>query len=128
MITKFIIFGALGWCMEVLWTGLVSLVKKDDIRLISTTSIWMFFIYGMGSFIGLLFPFVLHLNFFARGLIYMLCIFFVEYATGRIMQKLKICPWDYSDSKFHIHGVIRLDYAPLWFGAGLLFERVFLWI
>ena len=24
----------------------------------------------------------------------------------------------------HINGVIRLDYAPLWMMAGLLFERV----
>ena len=31
--------------------------------------------------------------------------------------------WDYSRAKFNIKGVIRLDYAPLWFTAGLFFEK-----
>lgn len=29
---------------------------------------------------------------------------------------------DYSGRHFQINGVIRLDYAPLWFFCGLLFE------
>lgn len=35
-----------------------------------------------------------------------------------------MCPWDYSHAKTNIDGVIRLDYAPLWMAAGLLFERI----
>lgn len=37
-------------------------------------------------------------------------------------QKLHICPWDYSHVPLQYKGVIRLDYAPLWFFTGLFFE------
>ena len=33
-------------------------------------------------------------------------------------------PWDYSDARHHLHGLIRLDYLPLWAGAGLALEPV----
>lgn len=51
-------------------------------------------------------------------------IFSTEYLTGRFLTRLNICPWDYSASRWNIDNVIRLDYAPYWFGAGLLFERL----
>ena len=35
------------------------------------------------------------------------------------MQKRNECK-----SKYNIKGIIRLDYAPAWFGAGLLFEKL----
>ena len=59
-----------------------------------------------------------------RGLTYMSMIFSVEYLTGRLLTRFNLCPWNYSQSKWNIHQVIRLDYAPYWFGAGLLFERL----
>ena len=59
-----------------------------------------------------------------RGLTYMSLIFSTEYVSGRILKKLNCCPWDYRHSPFHIQGLIRLDYAPYWFGAGLLFEKL----
>ncbi|MCL2416185.1 MAG: putative ABC transporter permease [Defluviitaleaceae bacterium] len=127
MLINFLIYGALGWCLEVLWTGLGSLIKKDT-RLTSTTSIWMFFIYGMAAFLEPIIRLVIDLPLIARGGIYVLCIFAVEYITGRIMKSLNICPWDYSGARFSVHGVIRLDYAPVWFFCGLLFEFTHLYI
>ena len=59
-----------------------------------------------------------------RGSIYSAGIFVCEYLTGSFLKKKGICPWDYSNAKTNINGVIRLDYAPLWMMAGLLFERV----
>ena len=59
-----------------------------------------------------------------RGSVYTLAIFSFEYLTGSLLKKLHLCPWDYSDAKTNINGVIRLDYAPLWMAAGLLFERI----
>ena len=35
-----------------------------------------------------------------------------------------MCPWDYSGAKTSIKGVIRLDYAPYWMIAGLIFEKL----
>jgi uncharacterized membrane protein len=44
--------------------------------------------------------------------------------TGSILKRHSLCPWDYSKEKANIHGLIRLDYAPYWMCAGLLFERI----
>jgi len=55
----------------------------------------------------------------------MILIFFVEYTTGYFLENLVgVCPWDYSDKKFSVNGYVRLDYAPVWFSAGLLFEQI----
>ena len=54
----------------------------------------------------------------------MTLIFSVEYTTGSLLAKHQLCPWDYQRSRWNIRRYIRLDYAPLWFGAGLLFERL----
>lgn len=114
--------GMYGWCMEILWTGILSFLH-GDLKLTGISSLRMFPIYGMGALIAPLSRCLKHLHTFTRGLIYMFCIFTVEYISGRRMQKKGCCPWDYSHSPFHIHGVIRLDYAPLWFLAGLFFEK-----
>ena len=44
--------------------------------------------------------------------------------TGSFLRRFEACPWDYSKSPLNVNGLIRLDYAPLWFGAGLLFEKI----
>jgi len=125
MIMRFVIYGFIGWGAEVLWTGLHSLLKKD-FRLTSQTSIWMFFIYGSAVFFEPLVRAVERFPLLVRGLMYVLCIFTIEYIVGIVMKKLKVCPWDYSAAKLNVHGVIRLDYAPAWLVMGLLFEFVFL--
>lgn len=51
-------------------------------------------------------------------------IFGMEYLTGTFLKKKGICPWDYSSARLNYHGVIRLDYAPIWFFTGLLYEKV----
>ena len=54
----------------------------------------------------------------------MLCIYLGEYISGRLLKNKDMCPWDYSGVPLQCHGVIRLDYAPLWFTAGLIFEKI----
>ena len=60
----------------------------------------------------------------ARGGIYSAAILTGEFISGSLLKKHDCCPWDYSHAKFNIRGIIRLDYAPLWMGAGLLFEQI----
>lgn len=122
---NFLLCGLCGWCMEILFTALHSL-KRRDLRLTGNTSLWMFPIYGSAC---LLAPFKrlfqrLHISRLKRGLFYMTMIFSVEYLSGCLLWKRGLCPWDYRRSHFHIRRVIRLDYAPWWFLAGLFFERI----
>jgi len=111
--------------MEVLWTGLGSLLRRD-FTAASNTSIWMFFIYGCAAFFTPLIDTIYPLPMLVRGLIYALCIFVIEYISGMALRAADICPWDYTGAKTAIYGVIRLDYAPAWMAAGLFFEFIYI--
>ena len=127
MAIRFLIYGALGLFMEIIWTGLGSLFRKDY-KLHASTSIWMLFVYGLAVFLEPVCDITRRLPFYARGFAYVLCIFAIEFLTGAILKKARVCPWDYSGSRFNLFGLIRFDYAPVWFLAGLIFERAHFFI
>lgn len=121
----FIKCGILGCCIELLWTGFCN-AKNKDYRLVGQTSLWMFPIYGMATIIKPVSNRLKKQNkdVIERGIIYTIGIFVIEFTTGIMLKKKNRCPWDYSKCKYNINGVIRLDYAPLWFGLGLLYENI----
>ena len=54
----------------------------------------------------------------------MIIIWGMEYTSGLLFQTtIGISPWYYS-GPFAVDNLVRLDYGPAWFIAGLLFERV----
>lgn len=120
---NFIKCGLLGWCIEIIWTGFHS-YKNNDKKMMGNTSILMFPIYGMASIIHPLYKCLKNLNIFFRGIFYTIGIFVIEYTSGYILKKKGKCPWDYSDSKYNIGGLVRIDYAPAWFIVGLFFEKI----
>jgi len=117
--------GLTGWCLEIVFTSLGSLIRREY-TLKGTTSIWMFPIYGSAALLTPLCHLIKNCSVVLRGLTYMSCIFTAEYTAGTLLQKHRLCPWDYKKSRWNIRGLIRLDYAPLWFGTGLLFEKLLL--
>lgn len=120
---NFLKCGLLGWCLEITFTALGSLQKRD-LRLMGQTSLWMFPIYGSACLLDPLFKRLKNMPLFIRGSAYSLCIFAGEYLTGRYLEDRKLCPWNYEGTRWHIQKVIRLDYFPNWFLAGLLFEKL----
>lgn len=120
---SFLRCGLAGWCLEILFTALGSL-RRRELKLKGNTSIWMFPIYGCAALIGPLRRLLKKWPLWMRGFTYMTLIYCVEYLSGKALQKKGLCPWDYGRSRFHVNRTIRLDYAPLWFFAGLLFERL----
>ncbi len=123
MKSNFVKCGLAGWCIEVFWTGLGSLLSYDR-KMTGTTSLIMFPIYGMAALLKPIYSLIKNRNTFLRGGVYTILIFTVEYFSGLLLRAANMCPWDYSYSKLHINGLIRLDYAPAWFCAGLLMERI----
>lgn len=115
--------GLLGWCLEIVFTALDSF-RKRDMRLFGHTSLWMFPIYGSVCLLAPVFKALRNLPLFLRGSIYAFCIFIGEYLSGRFLSCHKLCPWNYERSRWHIKKVVRLDYFPNWFLAGLLFEQI----
>lgn len=122
--SNFLLCGLSGWCMECVWTGVDSLLNHKQKELWCKTSLWMFPIYGLAAFFSPICKKIENKSTTSRGFIYTICIYFAEYLTGSILKKYKACPWDYSKAKFNVKGVIRLDYAPAWFAAGLFFEKL----
>ncbi|KAJ51405.1 putative membrane protein [Clostridium tetanomorphum] len=121
---RFIIYGLLGFCMEVLWTGFGSLLK-GDIKLTASTYVWMFFIYGLAVFLEPIHNRIRHLSFIIRGGVYMILIFTIELLSGLLLKRIiGVCPWNYVTEPFTIYGIITLSYIPVWFTAGLIFEKV----
>ena len=98
--------------MEILFTGLHSL-QNENHKLTGNTSIWMFPIYGMASFLSPICRRLKGKSLVLRGGVYTCCIFIGEYITGSFLRKFEACPWDYSEARLNINGLIRLDYAPV---------------
>lgn len=135
---NFLKCGITGWCLEILFTSAESIMLHDW-RLVGKTSLLMFPIYGLAAFlpwIGRMVDRWLDKDFWPsedihgadlilrHGILYMVLIFIGEYFFGLVLRRLGICPWDYTGRPTNIRGLIRLDFAPLWFCAGLIFERI----
>lgn len=115
--------GILGWALEIFWTGLHAFRIRDP-KLTGTSSLWMFPIYGSAAFLAPLMRRIKSWAFWQRGLVYMSFIYAAEFISGSLLKLRGMCPWSYERSPFQIHEVIRLDFAPLWFLVGLMFERI----
>ena len=123
---KFLIYGVIGSSMEIFWTGIKSLFRGDT-SLMARSSIWMILIYGMAIFLEPIQSLVKSKNIIIRGFVYMLLIYFGEYATGFFLDVLNIKVWEYTDA-LNVHGYITFSYFPIWFLVGLIFERTRVWL
>lgn len=120
---NFLKCGLTGWCLEILFTA-VGALRRRDMTLKGNTSLWMFPIYGCAAIFAPISRLLQKKTVWFRGLTYMSIIFSMEYLAGKILRCRSLCPWDYGRSRWNLSRVIRLDYAPCWFAAGLLFERL----
>ena len=121
-IKNFIKCGTIGWCMEIIFTSFGALRRRESLT--GQTSVLMFPIYGSAAFFKPVFLLLKHCHPIVRGTIYALSIFGAEYTSGYFLTKHEICPWNYNRSHWHVNGLIRIDFFPFWFMAGLLFEHI----
>ncbi len=126
MLVRFFIYGLLGWAAEIVWTCIHQIYKKEQPgwTLKGHTSLWMFPIYGLlAPLFEPVHNLIRPLHFLVRGIIYVFGFWFVEFISGWLLRRtLGACPWDYSSAKYNLGGLIRFDYAPLWFSFGLFIE------
>lgn len=123
MIKRLFIYGLLGWCMEIIWTGFHSLLT-GNLQLHAYTSLWMFLIYGSAIFLEPIHDIIKDWRWPVRGFLWIILIWGIEYTSGLIIfSLLKVYPWFYTGA-FAVDNLVRLDFAPAWFLAGLIFERV----
>ncbi len=140
---RFLLYGCVGWVLEVLWTALYEVVsgtrrplldstaripmtRGERLRAAGHTTLWMFPLYGVAAFVfEPLHDAVRAWPWLGRGALYMLGLFAAEGLAGLALRRATgRCPWDYSYARLNVRGVIRLDYAPLWFAFGLGLEKL----
>ena len=129
----FVAFGCIGITTEIFFTAIVDAItavqnsEPINWRLLGTSYIWMFPIYGLA---GLAFPVLMgkigKWPAWLRWAFYGVVILAVEFVTGWALDMATgRCPWEYTTG-WHIMGYIRLDYYPLWVGFGIMIERIYL--
>lgn len=118
---RFFLLGAFGWCVEIVFTSVMdSLVlgsAENPWKLEGKSYLWMHPIYGGGLYLGtVILPLVRpKMPLVLRLLVGVLLCFGIEYVSGWLLRVTTgVCPWDYSQAEWNVHGLIRLDYAPAW--------------
>ncbi|HEX7976529.1 MAG TPA: hypothetical protein VF498_19115 [Anaerolineales bacterium] len=127
MVFRFFVYGALGWCAEIVWTALTRRIsgRAGNWLLIGETSLWAFPMYGS---IALLYEPLHNLlrgqSFVLRASAYLLGFWAIEYLGGWLVWKIAgQKPWDYSRSPGgNLHGLIRWNFIFIWPWVGLALE------
>jgi hypothetical protein len=66
------------------------------------------------------------MSWYGRGIVYASLFLSIEYAAGWMLRKaVGRCPWDYTGTGGHLHGLMKYYYAPLWYGFGLFCETFY---
>ena len=121
-------WGVHGVFAEVVFTGIWEFIVSGNWRLMGTSSIWSFFVYGLGTILlaeishNFLVPYKVHL--LLRCLVYVMATYLWEFSWGMFLDLFNARPWDYSNFRYNVKGLITMEYAPLWFLAGLYFEVI----
>ncbi len=124
MLIRSLIYGLLGWAIEIVWTALPKR-RPVDWTLPGHTYLWMLPIYALiGPFYEPVHTALRRVAWPLRALTYATGFIGIETLTGLVLIRLLgRCPWDYTGrTRWQIGGVTRLDYVPLWAALGLALE------
>lgn len=137
------LYVVLGIVTEVIFTGVWDLINPNylhswihknldghkpnpvrrDPRAMGYTFLWMIPIYMLLLGFEPISAALADLAWPLRGIIYLAIFYLGEYSTGALIKKITgYNPWDYSYSRYSLHGHIRWDFAPYWFGFCLFVE------
>ena len=119
-------WGVHGVFSEVVFTAVWEVVVGGSLRLMGTSSIWSFLVYGLGTFAGAELMReqmqARRVPTWARCVLYVPLVYAWEFGCGAILSYFHACPWDYSEFDYDVMGLITLEYAPLWLMGGAYFE------
>ena len=120
--TRTAIYSGVGFVTEIGFSALHDLVRKRAPRF--RTSPWMFPIYALiQPLYEPLHDALRDRPAYQRAITYSAGFLAIEYSTGWLLRQLRgEAPWDYSESRLNVDGLIRLDYSIFWAAAGLALE------
>jgi len=134
-LSKIIAFAGFGIFVEVVFRAFTNTLEAlyfgqpVDYTFRTKIYFWMIPIYGLSYFLLNAsynklsqLPLLLQLLTITAG------IFVIEYATGFALQHIiGQCPWHYKIG-YHLHGLIRFDYAPAWMLFAYLLLAFYRWV
>lgn len=129
------LYAAIGLLTEILFTGIVDLISPNFLqswhvmgftqppspftrnkRAVGYTFLWMIPCYAMIVVIEPLSTALHAWPLWLRGFIYLPLMWLGEFGTGWIIRSISgLCPWNYSYTRFSVKGLIRWDFAPIWY-------------
>ncbi len=112
ILSQLIVYGLMGLLIEVIFTGLYSVIVERNKQARSTTSLWMSVIYAIGGLgVDLLRSHVSTALFIPLAV---LLIYVLEFSYGWTLRQFGIIPWNYKLSKWAPYGLINFKYLPFW--------------
>lgn len=125
LLIKLLVYGHLGFLIEVWFTGIHSFLFQKDKSATATTYLPMLFIYGFTALALEAISNALPWPFYIKAFIYVPIIYGTEALSGYTIKLLigKI-PWDYEHSPWTPMGLINLKYAPFWLVLAMAFDPI----
>jgi hypothetical protein len=126
---RFLAYGLIGLGIECFFTSIADLATgAGGLQLKGYSYLWMHPIWALTLLLAEVLMTWLKrkgLSRVTRAFVAMAASFAIEYTAGALLVAIVgRCPWDYTGSPWSVHGLIRLDYAPLWFLCGWTCEPV----
>ncbi|XP_075771453.1 transmembrane protein 229B-like [Pelodiscus sinensis] len=126
LLTRWYIYALHGYFCEVMFTAAWTFAAEQDWKFQGVTSVWALFIYGTAGLVQE--RMYLRLRgrccLPKRCLCYTLWIYLWEFSTGYFLRTFQACPWDYSHFRYHLLGLVTLEYAAFWALGALLLEMI----
>ncbi|XP_063231174.1 transmembrane protein 229B-like [Bacillus rossius redtenbacheri] len=123
------VYGLHGYFVEVMFTAGWEFAVSNNWKLPGCSSVWSLAIYGISGLAMEQIHSACHRSgvpLLARGVAYLAWVYLWEFSTGLLLRHFGACPWDYTAFDYNIHGLITLEYAPLWFFIALVQEKLVL--
>jgi uncharacterized membrane protein len=118
-IVLFAIYSFMGWIIEAVYRSI------SQRQFINAGFLYGPFIpiYGFGAAFIIILEFLIHhWPLPIKLIVYGIILTMIEYFTGFIFEKVfKLNLWDYSDSRFNIHGRVSLLFSLCWTALALIF-------
>lgn len=133
---KFLLYGLLGMLIEVLFTGVSSLVGRNW-KATGHTYLDMLPVYEATAIVLELVSEALPWPFWAKAFVYVPIIYGAEGLSGWAIKTFTgwlqrgfgghgggLILWDYGTSRWTPFGLINLKYAPWWLGLAMVFDPI----
>ncbi|KAL1420006.1 hypothetical protein MTO96_024714 [Rhipicephalus appendiculatus] len=114
-----------AYFIEVNFAAAVDLFASGNLALRGWSSVWALIIYSVAAVIMEKIRDVLKPRGYPLAVIafaHMCCMYLCEFTSGCILKPFGACYWTYEGFRFNIAGLVTLEYAPLWYFLGVVFE------